>query len=124
MSADFKTVPCANVFELGRHAHGLVVDEYALSRLAAAAQGAQVVLALLQRRCLDEELLSDDRLTFGPGVEQGLLAAGACCIELLQAALEGQGPGLANVPCNTPAYEALEATRRQALQAGKEGGAQ
>ena len=124
MSADCKTVPHADAFELGRHDHGLIAGEFAVSRLTAAAQGAQTILALLQRHYLDEELLSDDRLTFGPGVQMGLIAAAACCIERLQTALEGQGPGVAHVPCDTPAYEALEAARWQALlAAGKEGGA-
>lgn len=116
---DHKTIPHADAFGMGRKSHGIILDEFAVSRLSAAAQGIHAVLAVLQRRELDAELQLDPGLTFGPELAQGLLAAAATCAEFVQAGVEGDGHGVAHAFHGTPAYAHLEAARLKVMQASR-----
>lgn len=78
-----KTIPHHDAFGMGRESHGLILDEFAVSRLGAALQGIHAVLAVLQRRELDAELQISTGLTFDAELAQGLLAAAATCAEFV-----------------------------------------
>lgn len=116
MSADYQSIPHSNVFGLGRHSHGVILDEFNVSRLRAAAQGLQAILAVLHQRELDAETLNGEGVSFGHEVALGLLAAAATCTNTLETAIDGGG-GTAHAFHGTPSYAVLEAARLKVMKA-------
>ena len=117
MSTDYQSIPHANVFGLGRHSHGVILDEFNVSRLSAAVQGVHAIAAVLHQRELDAETLNADGVSFGPGVALGLLAALATCNEFVQNVVEGCSAGVAVANYGTPEYEHLQAVRARVMDA-------
>ena len=121
MNSTPNNIPHSNVFGLSRRSHGVILDEFNVSRLSAAGQGLEAVLAVLHQRELDAETLNGEGVGFGPEVALGLLAAAAICADALTHAIDGGG-GVAHAAYGTPAYAELEAARYRVRQANcKEG---
>ena len=116
MSTTHHNIPHANVFGLGRHSHGCILDEFNVARLSAAAQGLQTVLAVLHQRELDAETLNGEGVRFGHEVALGLLAAAATCTDTLATAIDGGG-GAAHAFHGTPSYAVLVAARLKVMKA-------
>ena len=111
-------IPHASVFGLGRHSHGVILDEFNVARLSAAAQGLQAVLAVLHQRELDAETLNADGVSFGHEVALGLLMAAATCTDTLANAIDGGG-GVAHAFYGTPSYAVLQAARLKVMAASR-----
>ena len=122
MSTTFNSIPHTNIFAGGRHSHGVILDEFNVSRLSAAAQGLQTILAVLHQRELDAETLNGEGVSFGPEVALGLLAAAATCTNALATAVDGGGCGVAHAFHGTPAYAVLKKAYTDAMRARNEEG--
>ena len=121
MNSTPNNIPHSNVFGLSRRSHGVILDEFNVSRLSAAGQGLEAVLAVLHQRELDAETLNGEGVGFGPGVALGLLAAAATCADALTRAIDGGG-GVAHAFYGSKAYAALVAGRDAVIKARKEEG--
>ena len=122
--SDFpKMIPAAEAFQHRRNIHGVILNEFDVSRTSTALQGLQAVLAVLQRREIDVELEFSEGLTFGPGTALGLIAAAATCAELVDQVVTGCYLGV-RADCDTPAYEHLMEARHRVREANREGAEQ
>ena len=122
MSTDYQSIPHANVFGLGRQSHGVILDEFNVSRLSAAGQGLQAVLSVLHQRELDAETLNGEGVSFGHEVALGLLMAAATCANTLATAVDGGG-GVARAFHGSTAYDHLATARTKVMDANKKAAA-
>lgn len=110
MSTFPKGILAADAFDPLRNSHGVILNEFDVSRASTALQGLQAVLAVLQR---------SDGATLGPGTGLGLIAAAAACAELVELAIEGEHFGM-RAEFATPAYTELAEARHRVMAAYRE----
>ena len=118
MNSTPNNIPHSNVFGLSRRSHGVILDEFNVSRLSAAGQGLEAVLAVLHQRELDAETLNGEGVGFGPEVALGLLAAAAICADALTHAIDGGG-GVAHAFYGTAAYDHLATAKTKIVDASR-----
>ena len=119
MNATLKSIPHANAFDPLRNSHGVILTEFDVSRLSTALQGIHAITAVLQQRELDAEMEDGERLTFGPIVAQGLIAALATCTEFVENAIETGGMSGERALHGTPAYDRLRTACFDVMQANR-----
>lgn len=116
------SIPHMDAFGALREGHGVILDEFEVSRLQTALQGAHALIAVLQQREIDSDLDYSDGggLTFDNSVSLGLLSALATCTEFINTAIQTGGTFGQRANYNTEGYKHLEAARLRVLRANRQ----
>ena len=121
-STTFKSIPHMNAFDVLRKTHGVILGELDTARVSTAMQGIHAIAAILQQREIDTEMEPQEgRLTFGPSVAQGLIAALASCACLAEGIVDTGGIMGQRADYDSEAYQHLETARWRVLEANRKG---
>ena len=118
MSTTFKSIPHMNAFDVLRKTHGVILGELDTARVSTAMQGIHAIAAILQQREIDTEMEPQEgRLTFGPSVAQGLIAALATCAKYAEGIVDTGGLMGQCATHGSPAYAELNDARLRVMDA-------
>lgn len=82
------TVPHHDVFAWNQEHAAAILNQRAISRIAAAMKAIQTLASMLQQRGVDTAIAGPSRLVFGSAVAEGITTAIGCCAELVSTIMD------------------------------------